>query len=76
MRVQKKRFMQSERYNAIILVIKQTCPCNEDPLTLQRTFKKKKTGVYRGTIMFLIFALKHRLRVPVRTASVYPQCMS
>ena len=22
---------------------------------------KRKTGVYRGTIMFLIFALKHRL---------------
>ena len=31
---------------------------------------KRKTGVYRGTIMFLISALKHRLWVPVRTASV------
>ena len=32
-----------------------------------------KTGVYRGIHYFLIFALKHRLWVLVRTASVYPQ---
>ena len=29
-----------------------------------------KTGVYRGELVFLIFALKHRLWVLVRTASV------
>ena len=37
--------MQSERYSTIILLIMQTCPCNEDPLTLQRTFKKKNWGL-------------------------------
>ena len=45
MREQKKRFMQSERDNAIILLIMQTCPCNEHPLTRQRTFKKKNWGL-------------------------------
>ena len=29
-----------------------------------------KTGVYRGIHFFLIFALKHRLRVLIRTASL------
>ena len=29
-----------------------------------------KNGVYRGLHYFLIFALKHILRVPVRTASL------
>ena len=29
-----------------------------------------KTGVYRGILFFLIFALKHRLCVHVRTASL------
>ena len=28
-----------------------------------------KTGVYRGILIFLIFALKHRLWILVRTAS-------
>ena len=34
-----------------------------------------KTGVYRGYTLFSYFALKHRLWVRVRTASVYPQSM-
>ena len=29
-----------------------------------------KTGVYRGIHIFLIFALKHRLKVLVRTATL------
>ena len=40
------------------LYIMQTCPCNE----------YSKTGVYRGTHYFLIFALKHRLWVLVTKA--------
>ena len=36
----------------------------------QRTGSPVKTGVYRGIHFFLIFALKHRSSVPVRTASV------
>ena len=35
-----------------------------------------KTGVYRGIHYFIIFALKHRLWVPVKTGSnAYPQSM-
>ena len=46
----------------------KTCPCKEDPLTPH--FYIEKTGVYRGVHYFLIFALKHRLWVLVRTASL------
>ena len=41
-----------------------TCPCNVHPLLYS------KTGVYRGIHYFLIFALKHRLWVLAKTASV------
>ena len=54
----KKRFMQSERYNAIILLIMQTCPCNEDPLTLQRTLKKKKNWGLQGYHYVSYFCFK------------------
>ena len=47
-----------------------TCPCNVYPLTVPGTFINCKIGVYRGLHYFLIFALKHRLRVLVRTASL------
>ena len=45
-----------------------TSPCNEHPLTAHfYIVKLGLTGVY---IIFLIFALKHRLWVLVRTASL------
>ena len=48
--------------NVNITTIMQTCPCNEDPLTPHFYIVKLGcTGVY---ILFLIFALKHRLWVP------------
>ena len=48
--------------------IMQTCPCNEHPLTPHFYIVKLGfTGVY---IIFLFFALKHRLWVLVRTASI------
>ena len=48
--------------------ITKTCPCNEDPLTPHFYIVKLGcTGVY---IFFLIFALKHRLWVLIRTASM------
>ena len=43
-----------------------TCPCNEHPLPPH--FYIVKLG-FRGVFIFLIFALKHRLWVLVRTAS-------
>ena len=47
--------------------IMKTCPCNEDPLTPHSYIVKLGfTGVY----IFFIFALKHRLWVLVRTASM------
>ena len=46
----------------------QTCPCNEAPLTSH--FYKVKLGCTGVYIYFLIFALKHRLWVLVRTASL------
>ena len=49
-------------------IITKTSPYNEHPLTPH--FYIVKTGVYRGIHFFLIFALKHRLWVLVRTASV------
>ena len=42
-----------------------TCLCNVEPLTPH--YYIEKTGVNRGIQYFLIFALKHRLRVLVRT---------
>ena len=60
-----------------IMHIMQTSPFNEYPLT-------PHFGAYRGVHYFLIFALKQRLWVLVRTASVlepphcsnvYPQSM-
>ena len=45
--------------------------CNVDPLPPPLSYRKySKTGVYRGIHYFLIFALKHRLWVLVRTASL------
>ena len=44
-----------------------TCTCDEDPLY-------SKIGVYRGMHFFLIFALKHRLWVLVRTCT-HDQCL-
>ena len=50
------------------IYIRLTCPCKEDPLTPKFYIVKLEfTGVY---IIFLIFALKHRLCVLVRTASL------
>ena len=48
--------------------IRITCPCDLYPLTPH--FYIAKLGVYRGKHYFLIFALKHRLWVLVRTASL------
>ena len=59
-----RMFYRIEVQAAIML----TCPCNEDPLTPH--FYIGKTGVYRGIHYFLNFALKHRLWVLVRTASL------
>ena len=62
--------MQFQTYDHIslkIFHIMQTCPCNEDPLTPHVYIVKLEcTGVY----IFLIFALKYRLWVLVRTASL------
>ena len=50
------------------LSIKITSPCiNEHPYT---PLLYSKTRVYRGIHYFLIFALKHRLWILVRTASL------
>ena len=51
-----------------ILPIRITCPCNVYPP--YTPFLYSKTGVYRGIHFFLIFALKQRSRVLVRTASL------
>ena len=47
--------------------ITKTSPCNEDPLT---PHFYSKTMVYRGIHYILIIALKHRLWVLIRTASM------
>ena len=52
-------------YNGVIM---KTSPCNEQPPTTPLLYSK--TGVYRGIHFFLIFALKHRFWVLVRTAAV------
>ena len=54
--------------------IMQTSPCNEYPLTPH--FYIVKLG-FTGVYIFLIFALKHRLWVLVRTggSNVYSQSM-
>ena len=48
--------------------IMETCPCNEHPLTPH--FYIVKLGCTGYTFFFLIFALKHRLCVLIRTASM------
>ena len=53
----------------MLSIIMLTSPCNIDPLN--PTFIYSKIGVYRGMHYFIIFALKHRLWVLVRTASIY-----
>ena len=56
------------------LTIKATCPCNVDPII--HHFYKVKLGCTWEYIIFLIFALKHRLLVLVRNASnMYPLSM-
>ena len=50
------------------LFITKTSPCNEDLLTPH--FYIVTIGVYRGIHYFLLFALKHRVWVLVRTASL------
>ena len=45
----------------------KTCPCKEQPPYTPLLYSK--TGVYPGIHFFLIFALKHRSWVLVRTAS-------
>ena len=50
-------------------LIRNTCPCDSYPLT-PHFYNYNKIGVYRGIHNFLIFALKHRLWVLVRTASL------
>ena len=50
----------------IFAVIRKTCPCSGYPL---KPHFYILTGVCRGIPIFLIFALKHRLWVLVRTAS-------
>ena len=50
-------------------IITKTSPCNEHPL--KPHFYIVKLG-FTGVFIFLIFALKHRLWVLVRTASLRP----
>ena len=47
-----------------------TCSYNLAPPPPYTPLLYCKTGVYRGIYYFLIFALKHRLWVPVRSASM------
>ena len=59
--------------------ITKTCPCNVYPYE-PRFIINSKIGVCRGKPIYLIFSLKHRLRVLVRTprrddSSVYPQSL-
>ena len=49
------------------IFIRITCPCDSYPPYTPLLYSK--IGVYRGIHNFLIFALKHRLWVLVRTAS-------
>ena len=49
-----------------------TCPCNVHPPYTPLLYSK--TGDYRGIHYFLIFALKHRLWVLVRTAEAVLTC--
>ena len=61
-------FDQANNEAAVSHVITKTCPYNEDPPYTPLVYSK--TRVYRGTHYCLIFALKHRLWVFVRTASL------
>ena len=68
-----KLFPSRMRDRTLLLILSRcniriTCPCNVHPLTTH--FYYSKIGVYRGKHYFLIFALKHRLWVLVRTASL------
>ena len=56
------------RLKEMCLLIMITCPCNVYPLTPH--FYIVKLGFYRGIHFCLIFALKQRLWVLVRTASL------
>ena len=58
--------MSDASKSAVAAFIGITCPCDLYPLT--PNFYIVKLGVYRGIHNFLIFALKHRLWVLVRTA--------
>ena len=61
-------FTEIQPFLEFTLTIMQTSPCNEYPLTPHFYIVKLGfTGVY---IFFLIFALKHRSLVHVRTASL------
>ena len=51
-----------------LATIRITCPCDLYPPYTPLLYSK--TGVYRGIHFFLIFALKHRLWVLIRTASM------
>ena len=63
-------FTEIQPFLEFTLTIMQTSPCNEYPLTPHFYIVKLGfTGVY---IFFLIFALKHRSWVLVRTASLEP----
>ena len=58
---------ETEINHRLSIYIMITCPCNVYPLTPHfYIVKLGLTGVY----IFLIFALKHRLWVLVRTASL------
>ena len=63
----RNRLMSIVTFVCSYVAIRITSPCDLYPLT---PHLYSKTGVYRGIHYFLIFALKHRLWVLVRTASV------
>ena len=60
--------MRNIFYESNIRCIRKTCPCNVYPIK-PRCYIEKKAGVCRGIPDFLIFALKHRLWLLIRTAS-------
>ena len=56
--------MEPSHYLTLIIML--IGPCNVDPPYTPLSYSK--TGVYRGIHCFLIFALKQRLWILVRTA--------
>ena len=56
-------------FYGIFIAFNRSMRCNVDP-PLTPNFYREKTGVYRGIHFFHIFALKHRLWVLARTASL------